>query len=70
MMARVADDHKDKVDNPDMLPLTASYSMRLSVKHLQGLEPPRSQADEQDLRALRIMNEAFQRRWCFEDSDP
>lgn len=71
MMAAVAHSHMKDVSNLDILPLTAAYNVRIAAQHLRT----RAQTDvtlspAEDLESLRVMDEAFRRRWQRGDDTP
>ena len=69
MMANVAKRHLVDCDHVDMLPITATYSMRKSLTHLEELSFARGTVDQTDLEALKAMLRAFHRQWRYNDGD-
>lgn len=71
MMAAVARSHMKDVANIDILPLTAAYNVRIAAQHLRGqAQVDATSSSSADLESLRVMDEAFRRRWLLEDSTP
>jgi hypothetical protein len=63
MMAAVAKSHMEDVDNIDVLPLTASYNVRVALKYLRLQPRSPDESFNVDIDALQRMEAAFQTRW-------
>jgi hypothetical protein len=63
MIANVARNHMDLMENIAIIPITASYSMQEALDYLQNLEVPSSNTDREDIPPLMAMTHAFDNRW-------
>ncbi|KPI45771.1 uncharacterized protein AB675_647 [Cyphellophora attinorum] len=63
MIANVARNHMDLVENIAIIPITAFYSMQEALDHLQNLNVPSSNTEREDIQSLLAMTQAFDNRW-------